>query len=415
MSTRLRSLSTGVFTLLMIFVLAIILSPPALAKAKGPIKIGYLAPMTGPLAKPGADMVNGYKLFWEQAGHKAGGRAVEIIYADSQCNPDQAITQARRLVHQEKVDFLVGPLCGHAGPAVAQVSKETGVPLIMDVAGPDKSTKWERIPTVVRTAISASQIGHPFGEYLYKDLGLRNVTFIGQDYTFGQEVTLGAARVFQDLGGKVAKFIWNPIGTNDYGPTLAAIPKDSDGVAVCVVGADRIRLFDAWFDFGMNRKHKIFGNYWLHSDALPQVDDRAIGLVSNCLSYSAGIDTPENIAFVDAFAKKYKMIPSWMAESAYSSGLWVKTAIDSIKGNVEDKDAFLKAMRTVKINAPRGPLRLDKYDNPIQNVYVSKVKKINHPILGEILINYPVKTYKAVSQFWTYKPEEFLKKGPYKR
>ena len=399
----------------LVLLLAMGLSAPTMAVGAGPIKIGVLAPMTGPLAKPGADMVNGYKLFWEQAGYTAGGRKVEVVFADSQCNPDQAITQARRLVHQEKVSFLVGPLCGHAGPAVAQVSKETGVPLIMDPAGPDKSTKWERFPTVVRTAISASQVGHPFGDYLYKELGLRKVTFIGQDYTFGQEVTLGAIRVFTDLGGKVAKIIWNPIGTTDYGPTLAAIPKDSDGVAVCVVGADRIRLFEAWFNFGMDRKHKIFGNYWLHSDALPQVDERALGLVSNCLVYSAGIETPENQAFVTAFAKKYKMVPSWMAESAYTCGLWAKTALDSIKGKVEDKEAFLKAMRTVTVKAPRGPLRMDAYDNPIQNVYVSKVKKIKHPVLGEILINAPVKTYEKVSQFWTYKPEEFLAKGPYKR
>src|ERR1044072_4939719 len=74
------------------------------------------------------------------------------------------------------------PGARYEGPAVAQVSKETGVPLVMDAAGADNVTKWDRTPTVVRTAISSSQIGHPFGEYLYKELGLRNVTFIGQDY-----------------------------------------------------------------------------------------------------------------------------------------------------------------------------------------------------------------------------------------
>ncbi len=385
------------------------------AQSKDEIRIGFLAPLTGPLAKPGEDLVNGYKLFWELAGHKAGGRTVKVTYVDSQCNPDQAIAQARRLIHAEKVHFLGGPLCGHEGPAVAQVSRETGVPLVMDPAGGDDVTKWKRTPTVVRTALSSSQIGHPFGDYLYKDLGLRNVTFIGQDYTFGQEVTLGAVATFKALGGKVAKILWVPVGTSDYGPTLGAIPPDTDGVSACVVGSDRIRLFEAWFDFGYNRKHKIYGNYWLHSDALTQVDDRALGLISNCLVWSAGIDTPENKAFVEAFVKKYKMIPSWMAESGYSSALWSKTAIDAIKGKIEDKKAFLDAIRKAKIKAPRGPLRMDEYDNPIQNVYVSKVAKVKHPVLGDVLMNVPIKTYTEVSQFWTWKPEEFLAKGPYKR
>jgi branched-chain amino acid transport system substrate-binding protein len=153
----------------------------------------------------------------------------------------------------------------------------------------------------------------------------------------------------------------------------------------------------------------------MHQDVLPQMDDRALGLIGNSLHYAAGLDTPENKAFTEAFARKYKRLPSWFAESAYTAALWTKTAIDSINGNVEDRAAFLKAMRTVQIKAPRGPLKLDAYDNPIQNVYISRIQKIKHPVMGEVMVNVPIKTYPAVSQFWTWTPEEFLKMGPYKR
>ena len=263
------------------------------------IRIGVLAPLTGPLATPGKDMDDGLKLLWEQSNYQAGGRKVELVTADTTCNPDQALTQARRLVHQNKVHFILGPLCGHEGPAVAQVSKETGVPVVMDPAGADSVTQWDRTPTVIRTATSSSQIGHPFGDYLYKELGARNVTFIAQDYTFGHEVTLGAVQTFKEAGGKVAKIIWNPIGTKDYGATIASIDPASDAVVAVVVGADRIRLFEAWFNFGMEKKHKIYGGYWMHQDALPQMDDRAIGMIGNSLHYAAGLDTPENKAFTD--------------------------------------------------------------------------------------------------------------------
>ena len=381
----------------------------------GSIKIGLLVPLTGPLATPGIDMVDGFKLFWEQVNHQAGGRKVEYVIADTTCNPDQAITQARRLVHQEKVHLMIGPLCGHEGPAVAQVSKETGVPLVMDTAGADNVTKWDRTPTVVRTAVSASQIGHPFGDYLYKELGARNVTFIGQDYTWGHEVTLGAIETYKQAGGKVAKLIWNPIGTKDYGPTVASIAPGSDAVVAVVVGADRVRLFEAWFGFGMDKKFKIYGAYWMHQDVLPQMDDRAIGMIGNSLHYAAGLDTPENKAFVDAFAKKHKRLPSWFSESAYTASLWTRTAIEQIKGNVEDRTAFLAAMRSSTVKAPRGTLKLDEYDNPIQNVYITKIQKINHPAVGQVLTNVPFKTYENVSQFWTWTPEEFLKRGPYNR
>jgi branched-chain amino acid transport system substrate-binding protein len=387
----------------------------AIAQDSGPIKIGVLAPLTGPLATPGKDMADAMKLFWEQSKYQAGGRKVELVIADTTCNPDQALTQARRVVHQDKVHLIIGPLCGHEGPAVAQVSKETGIPVVMDPAGADNVTQTSRTPTVIRTATSSSQIGHPFGDYLYKELGARNVTFIAQDYTFGHEVALGAVATFKEAGGKVAKIIWNPIGTKDYGPTIASIEPGSDAVVAVVVGADRVRLFEAWFNFGMDKKFKIYGGYWMHQDVLPQLDDRAIGMIGNSLHYAAGLDTPENNAFTAAFATSYKRLPSWFAESAYTAGLWTKTAIDKIGGKVEDKEAFLKAMRTVEIKAPRGPVKLDAYDNPIQNVYVSKIQKIKHPVMGEVMTNVPVKTYTGVSQFWTWTPEEYLKRGPYKR
>ena len=77
--------------------------------------------------------------------------------------------------------------------------------------------------------------------------------------------------------------------------------------------------------------------------------------------------------------------------------------------------AFLQAMRTSTVEAPRGALKLDDYDNPIQNVYVTRIQKINHPSVGPVLTNVPIKTYENVSQFWTWTPEEFLKRGPYQR
>jgi branched-chain amino acid transport system substrate-binding protein len=165
----------------------------------------------------------------------------------------------------------------------------------------------------------------------------------------------------------------------------------------------------------MDKKFKIYGGYWMHEDVLPQFDDRANGMISNAVHYVAGVNTPENKAFVDAYVKKTKLMPSWFAESAYTAGLWTKAAIDSIKGNVEDREAFLKAMRTVQVKAPRGPVKLDAYDNPIQNIYITQVRKQKHPVLGDILVNVPIKTYENVSQFWTYNPEEFLKRGPYQR
>ena len=61
-------------------------------------------------------------------------------------------------------------------------------------------------------------------------------------------------------------------------------------------------------------------------------------------------------------------------------------------------------------DTPRGPIRFDDYGNPIQNIYVRKVERV-----GGRLQNTVIHTFEKVSQFWTYKPEEYLKNPVYDR
>ena len=362
----------------------------AQAQDKGPIRIGFLPPITSRFASPSAEMVNGFRLFWEQAGMTTSSRKIEIVTGDTTCNPDQALTQARRLVLQEKVRFMVGPLCGHEGPAVAQVSKETGVPLVMDAAGADNVTKSDRTPTVVRTAISSSQIGHPFGEYLYKELRPAQCHLHRSgSYTFGHEVTLGAIETFTgarrqgrpaDLESDRHQGLRHDDQLHSCRYRRCRRDHRRRGPHPSVRGLVQLRHGQEAQDL----RHLLAAGGHAAAGRRPRCR-----IDPNSLQYAAGIDTPENKAFVDAYAAKHKRLPSWFAESAYTAGLWTKAAIDFINGNVEDRDAFLKAMRTVSIKAPRGPLKLDAYDNPIQNVYIRQGREDKAPVLGDVLITKP--------------------------
>ena len=96
----------------------------------------------------------------------------------------------------------------------------------------------------------------------------------------------------------------------------------------------------------------------------------------------------------------------------YSAGRWIVEAARALDGNVEDRDRLLAALRKASETTedPRGPIKLDEYGNPSENVYIVKVEKV-----GGRLQNTIIHTYPMVSQFWTYKPEEFLKTPVYER
>lgn len=81
----------------------------------GPIKIGFMAPLTGVAAAPGREMVDGWNLFWQQHGMTIAGRPVEILTEDDGSNPDTALQKARRLHQQQGVHMLVGNVLANTG------------------------------------------------------------------------------------------------------------------------------------------------------------------------------------------------------------------------------------------------------------------------------------------------------------
>jgi branched-chain amino acid transport system substrate-binding protein len=70
----------------------------------------------------------------------------------------------------------------------------------------------------------------------------------------------------------------------------------------------------------------------------------------------------------------------------------------------------MKAVRSIKVDTCRGPVQFDQYGNVVGNVYIRKVARKE----GR-LVNSVIQTYPNVSQFWHYKPEEFLKNPVYSR
>jgi branched-chain amino acid transport system substrate-binding protein len=178
-----------------------------------------------------------------------------------------------------------------------------------------------------------------------------------------------------------------------------------------VVSNSALRFPAQYRDAGLQGRLPVIGGAVIADESvLPTFGDEALGMVTP-LMYSAALDTPVNRRFVAEYRKRFGKVPSYFSETCYTSGRWIAEAAKVVGGRVEVREKFMAAFRTVEIrDAPRGPLKLDQWGNPIQNIYVRKVERKN----GE-LQNTVIHTFPAISQFWTYKPEEFLKSPPYSR
>ncbi len=390
-------------------------SVPRLALGQsGPIRIGLMAPLSGVGAAGGREIVEGFNLYWEQNGNSAGGRKVEVLVEDDAGNPDTALQKARRLVEQEKVNFLFGNLLANTGLAVASYVKGNGVPYFIPVIAADDLTQRDRVPNVIRVAgYTASQMPRPLADWALKQ-GYRRIATISQDYTFGHEQCGGFAQVFSEGGGTIVNQFWNPLNTADFSPYLGQLASAKiDAVFAMELGADANRFMQQYANFGLKGQLPLLGaQNFTDQSVIRTMGPECEDIVSSA-HFAEGSDNPATRKFVEAYSKKYGKMPSLYGFSHYSGAMWIHHAIDAVKGDVESRDAFLDAVRKVVLtDSPLGrPVRLDEYGNPIYDIFIRKVVKNAE---GKYW-NVPIETYESVSQFWTYDPAEYLKQPPYSR
>jgi branched-chain amino acid transport system substrate-binding protein len=312
-------------------------------------------------------------------------------------------------VERDGVDVLIGPLAAFEALAIDDYIRQAKIPIISPSAAAEDLTQRKPNPWFVRAVGTSAQAHHPLGEYAAKELGYRKIAIIADDFAFGHEIASGFQRVFEENGGEVVQKLWPPLNTADYGSYITQIDPDVDAVFAAFAGGNGIKFLGQYKNYGM--EIPVLGAMTTVDEGiLKSMGKEAVGVISSGW-YSAGTDTPANKKFVEAVRGKYGADPGYYTVGAYMACQFLNSALEAVDGNVEDKDAFMKALRNIDIpESPYGAVKLDKYGQPVMDIAIRKVEEKD----GR-LQNIVIKTYPAVSQFWTYNPEEFLKAPVYSR
>ena len=373
------------------------------------IKIGVLAPNTGPYAIIGEEVQNGFQLLLDEVAGKVGDDDLEMIVEDSQAKPDVGLTKAKKLVESDGVSFVSGIVSSSVAYAVRDYMVEKDVPLLVSVASADGLTQQLAAPNIFRTNSSGSQASHPFGKYLL-DKGYKRVILIAPGYAMGFEQTGGIARTFTEGGGKVVQTLYPPLGTSDYAPFLTSMNvADADAVVAVFAGAEAIKFVKQFDEYGLKGTIPLVGTSLLTDDLiLAQQGQSALGIVT-ASHYSSEVDNPTNKAFVEAYRKKFNRPPTFYSEGSYVAAKVIYKAIESLGGDLSDRAKVNAALSGVTFEAPRGKFRFDDRNSPVHDVYVFEVKE-----KGGQLVNAPIEKFPDVSQFFTWGADEYMAMLPYR-
>jgi branched-chain amino acid transport system substrate-binding protein len=381
------------------FVLAGIIATGCSGSAKpggktGPIKVGYELPVTGNFAANGAQEKNGFELGLKEFGNTVNGREIQMTYADTHGDPATALTTARKLVQDGAVVFE-GPLVASEAAAVTPFLGQKKIPVDdLTLCSEIQLTTWPKQNNGMSSGWSCDQPSMMAAQWAYNDMHWRKISIIGQDFSFGWETTGGFAEVFKKLGGTVTNAVYVPLNATDLSSYVAQIPKDVDAVYTEMSGGFAVKFTAAYETFGLHKKIPLLGITQLTDQSvLPNESPTAVqGDVYTGAQYCDGIDTPENNKFVAAYRAAYNSVPGYYSEAGYVRAQILVAALKSLKGDTSDPTAVAKAMRSVNVTAPRGPLKIsDKTFSPIQNSYICTVQKVEG-----VLRNVPLKTYTNV-------------------
>ena len=350
------------------------------AAAQQTIKVGLLATLEGPFAAGGQDGMRGAELALKQRNGMAGGKKIEIIKASSDAKPDVAVNATRKLVEQDKVQIMVGPLSGSEGIAVKDYSKtQPNVTFINGGSGAQATTLVDPSPNFFRFNTEGAQWMAGLGKAAY-DKGYKRMMVIAEDYAFPYSQVQGFMTEYCKLGGKVPVKAWVPLGGKDYSSVIARVPKDVDALVVVLGGADAVNFLNQYEQAGGD-KPMVGGSITVSQDVLNYRGKRRESLLG---TLSAGpladaYDGAEWKKFVADYKTNFKdgyPSPSLFAYVYYMNMKAALDGLDAVKGDLSDGGKkYRETLAKMTLKTPTGDVKLDENRQAIGTTFVTEVVK----------------------------------------
>lgn len=338
-----------------------------------PIKVGFMLPATGTYANLGTMIEDGFKLYVQEQGGKLAGREIRYFKVDDESDPAKAADNVNKLIKRDAVDVLVGTVHSGVALTMAKAAKESNTLLIVPNAGADAITGPMCAKNIFRSSFSNWQPAYAMGK-VAAQRGHKKVMTITWNYAAGAESTKGFAEGFETGGGKVTQALTLPFPNVEFQALLTQIAAQKpDAVYAFFAGGAAVKFVKDYAAAGLMKTIPLYGPGFLTDGTLEAQGDAAQGMMTT-LHYADNLDTPRNNAFRLAFAKAYKTNADVYAVQGYDAAQLLSAGLKAAGGDIKSRDKLVAGMEAAQVDSPRGPFKLSKAHNPVQDIYLRQVK-----------------------------------------
>ena len=355
----------------MLLASAVALGLAAAPASQAEVKIGLITTLSGGGAALGQDQRDGFMLAVEQNGGKLGGQDVSVIIEDDQLKPEQGVQIARKLVNNDKVDFVTGIIFSNVMMAARTPILDSKTFLIGSNAGPSPMSGAECSPYFFSTSWNNDQL-HEGGGQIATDQGYKKMYIMAPNYQAGKDALAGFKRFYK---GEVVDEVYTQIGQMDYSVEIAQLQQaNPDAVYVFYPGGMGVNFVKQYRQAGLLGKVPLISASTVDGSTLPALQDIALGVITHA-PYAPNLDNAQNKQFVEAFEKKYNRSPSLYAAQSYDAANLIASAIKKLDGKLQDKEAVRKALEAADFDSVRGNFKYNTNHFPITDWYRVDVVK----------------------------------------
>jgi branched-chain amino acid transport system substrate-binding protein len=352
------------------------------ATAADPIRIGFLSTFSGPAGQLGQELYDGFTLGLAATGGKLGGRAVEVIQGDDQAKPDVARQVADKMIERDKVQILTGVNFSNVMLAVAKPALDAGAFVVSVNAGPSQYAGAQCNPHFFAGSFQNDTAAEAMGIEATKR-GIKRMYLMAPNYPAGKDFLAGFKRFYK---GEVVAEVYTAFGQLDYAAELAQLrAAKPDAVFYFYPGGMGINFVKQYKQAGLEQTTPLYTpSFSLDQTVLPAIGDAALGAFV-ATHWAEDSDNAASKKFIADFEAAHHRLPSPNAAQAYDTVMALDAALKTIDGKIEDKDAFQKALETVKFDSLRGHFRFNTNHFPIQDFWLAEIAKdaAGRPIMAK--------------------------------
>ena len=341
------------------------LSAPARA-AEDTIKLGIVAPMSGPNARYGAFSTRGAQLAVDEINQAGGvdGHKIEIYSADSQGTPVEGVSATRRLIDEDEVSFVIGDVSSSVTLAMQPVAEDAGVLLLNAASSNPKITygagvggyKWtfRNYPTDENRALIVAK-------YAAEQRGFTKYAVLSVDTDYGRSAIEFTKKYLPEFKGEILSEDYYKEGEVDFRSVLSKI-RDSGAQAIIMYGlADTTPIVARQMvELGLAGKVTLVGNGEFNTAKTIASAPTALEGAVEAAAWLPAWDSPESKAFVEKFTATYNEAPNNHAYVHWDTVHLLAKAIHEA-GSI-DQEKVRDALSKIKYKSPVGEVTFDDHN-----------------------------------------------------